>query len=102
MQSYNRGEEKQEILAMIDRYLAGEATAGEVAGWATLKMSEEKPPQEPEKVEDYVITDALGALMMLSESEPEEYRTTREELLQSRSYLLGEEPFPLKRIPKQL
>jgi len=100
MQTY-REKEKQEILVMIDRYLAREATAAEVAGWATLKMGEEKFPQGSEKVDDHIIADALGALMMLSESEPEEFRTTQEELLQSRSYLLGEKPFPLERIPKQ-
>lgn len=100
MQPY-REEEKREILTMMDRYLAGEITAGEAAGWATLKMTEEKFPHGPGRIEDHVIADALGRLMMLSESEPEEYRTTREELLQSRSYLLGEAPFPLERIPRR-
>ena len=99
--SSGREAEEQEILAMIDRHLAGEATASEAAGWATLKMGEERSPQGSEGIEDHIIADALGALMMLSESEPEEYRTTREELLQSRSYLLGEEPFPPERIPEQ-
>lgn len=100
MQAY-REEERDEILKMIDRYLAGELSESEVAGWATLRMTEEKLPSEPERIEDHIIADALGCLMMLSESEPEEYRTTREELLQSRSYLLGEEPFPPERIPEQ-
>ena len=93
--------EKREILEMIDRYLAGKATASEVAGWAVLRMSEQKSPQGMERIEDHIVADALGALMMLSESEPEEYRTTQEELVQSRSYLSGEDLFPLERIPKQ-
>jgi hypothetical protein len=97
--SSDREMEKQEILAMIDRYLADEVTMTEAAGWATLRMGKEKPSQESE--DDHIIADGLGALMMLSESEPEEYRTTRKDLLQVRSYLLGEQPFPSERIPKQ-
>ena len=90
----DREAEKQAILEMIDRYLTGKATAGEAAGWATLKMTEEKPTEKESTVDDSIIAHGLGTLMMLSESEPQEYRTTREQLLQSRSHLLGEEPLP--------
>lgn len=95
-----REQDRQDILTMIDRYLAGEITADDLAGWATLRMSEEEQ-REKFSVEDYIVTDALGTMMMLSTSEPAEYRATRDDLLLARAFLLGEQPFPLERIPKQ-
>jgi len=59
-----------------------------------LRMSEEKLHEDDLEIEDHIIANALGTLMMLSESEPEEFRTNRDQVLQSRAYLLGEQSFP--------
>jgi len=99
MEQY-REDEIKEILKMINLYLGDEIDADEIAGWATLKMTEERFPEVQPQVGDHIIADALGALMLLSHSEPEEFRTTKDELRKAISYLRGEEPFPLDRIPK--
>ena len=101
MTSY-RNEEINVILSMIDRYLEGNISSNEVASWAISRLSDDEYQPEGDKVKDYVIAVSLGALVMLSESEPEEFRTSREGLLQARSYLIGEESFPEDRIPKQV
>lgn len=96
-----REDEIKEILRMINLYLADEIDADEIAGWATLKMTEERIPEVQPPERDHIIADALGTIMLLSHSEPEEFRTGRDELLQVISYLRGEESFPQDRIPKK-
>ena len=90
----------KQVVDQIDQYLSGETSARDVAAWATLKMGKEPYHTERQQTEDYIIANALGALMMLSESEPEEFRSTQEDLLEARRYLTGEEPFPSTRIPE--
>jgi hypothetical protein len=94
-----RKRERGEILEMIDRYLSGELSRADAVRWATLAISDD-PGRKNERVEDHIIGYALASLMMLSENEPEEFRTTRQQLLQSRAYLTGEQAFPSNRIPR--
>lgn len=88
-----------EIVRMIDRFLLGKVSAGEASSWALHKMAE-IPASEVPTIRDVLISDGLGALVMLSENEPPEYRTTNEELMATRAYLTGSEPFPRNRLPK--
>jgi hypothetical protein len=99
MEQY-REDEIKEILTMIDRFLTNEIDDDEIAGWANLRMTEERFPGAEPQERDHIISDALGTLMMLSHSELEEFRSTREDLQQVISYLRGEEAFPLDRIPR--
>ena len=97
----HRKDDRIKIVMVIESYLNGQATAASVAAWATARMSDDGGPRQMEQMEDYIVADALGALMMLSLDEPEEYRTTREELLATRAYLLEETPFPRDRVPRR-
>ena len=100
MEQY-REDEMKEILAMIDCYLADEIDADEIAGWATLKMTEERIPEVQPLERDHINADALGIITLPSHSEPEEFQTTGDELQQVISYSRGVEPFPMDRIPKK-
>lgn len=96
----NSAKDRQDALAMIDLYLAGEITADDLARWGNMRMSEQQASEAPSLV-DYALSDALGTMMMLSASEPVEYRSTRADVLMARSYLLGEKPFPPERVPRR-
>jgi hypothetical protein len=88
----------EEAIAYIEEYLSGNITPGDAAAWGVMKMSSEAYKDES-FIQDRILSNAYAAVMMLSENEPEEFRSTKEDLEQVLSYLLGKEPFPEDRIP---
>jgi hypothetical protein len=92
----DRSEEIKEIVEKIDRYLEGQLGVSDIAGWGLLKITEDPVPSYPPTEHDLLVGEGWGALAMLSESEPEEFRTTQEQLIQIRRYLTGEDEYPYK------
>jgi hypothetical protein len=90
----NRSEEINQIIDMIDQYLEGQLSASEVARWGLLKITEDPGSSDPPTKHELLVGEGWGALMMLSDSEPEEYRTTEDQLILIRNYLSGDEEYP--------
>lgn len=75
-----------QVVDVIDKWLAGRMTDAEAAEWAfqntDFAQRYSAPPQEAER-----LWQALGALAMLSSCQPEDARSTRQEIERARGAL---------------
>ncbi len=92
---------KLAIAYQIQEYLAGHIRLEDVREWAWDILENDEPGIEPSQdISYWIIQDGLWRIIMLDPPEPEDYRTTREDLQVSLAYLKGETPFPEDRIPQ--
>jgi hypothetical protein len=76
---------KAEALELIDSYLDGHTEARELAGWALDKFLED----DYANIDDERFWDAVWVMSLLSPSEPEDIRSSREEVERAKRVLLG-------------
>ena len=81
------------IIEKIDLFLEGELSTSD-AGVLGLSGVSEAVYSNPPTEHDLLVGEGWGALLMLSESEPEEFRTTGDQLNQVRAWLAGDEKYP--------
>ena len=92
---------KLAVAYQIQEYLAGRIRLEEFREWAWDVLEDDDPGIEPSQdITYWIVQDGLWRIIMLDPPEPEDYRTTREDLQISLAYLKGEIPFPRDRIPQ--
>jgi hypothetical protein len=92
---------RKRLADCIEGYFNGTESLYDLRRWALLDLIEYEPKEGyPQDDSYWIFMDAVGALILASPSEPDEYRTTDQELVQVVAYLRGEAPFPKNRIPQ--
>lgn len=92
---------RKEIAGKIEDYFAGLISQDDLIDWARELENEVErfiDHISPHAVDYYVVEDALWAILLLNH-DPEEFATRPEELKASLTYLTGEVPFPMDRVP---
>ena len=86
------------IASEIEEYLNGRISTDDLIRWAVAN-TDNKHVDLPQSLDYWIVQSGLWAVWGMSSSEPEEYRTSRDELVLEFKYLTGELPFPGERVP---
>lgn len=93
---------KHEIVEKIEDYLAGRLDVHELRSWAAEAQDRwdvDEFVEGPRSIDFYIVEDGIWTIRFFEDvEEPEEYRSTREDLVTVLHYLTGEAPFPRSRI----
>ncbi len=88
---------REELRTMLRRYLAGQLPYGDLLGWAQthpLYLKAQECASFGKRAEAEPVDSAFAIILTLDPDEPEEYRATKEDVIQALEELDGKEPCP--------